>query len=693
MADPERRRLLRLAGRAAGTSMIPASIRRALAMPAKRRSGTIGDVAHVVILMQENRSFDHWFGTLAGVRGYGDRFPVPLASGQPVWYQREADGTVILPFHLDATQGNAQRVESTPHTWLDAQRAWNDGRYGHWPEHKTARSMGYYTEAELPYPFALANAFTVCDAYHAAIHGSTNPNRIFLFSGTNDPTGAGGGPVIDNRKDDLGPSADGYRWTTYAERLEAAGVSWKVYQDMADNFTNNPLEAFQSFRLAWETDRASPLVAKGLSSTLQGASLAGLREDVLAARLPQVSWIVAPAAYSSHPAPSSPVQGAWYLQAVLEALTADPEIWSRTVLLAPFDQNDGFFDHLPPPSPHSIDADGRPAGASTVDDAADRHHHPGAPDDGWPYGPGPRVPMLVVSPWSRGGWVNSETFDHTSIIRFLETRFGVPEPNISARRRAICGDLTSCFDFAQPDDSPLPPLPGTTRTAADALRASQERLARLVVPRGAAGSLPRQAPGTRPSRALPYELAVDLLPTARGLRLRIVNSGRAGAVLHLYDRRRLDAIPRRYTVEAGKVLEDRWDALPASGDYDLWLLGPNGFHRAYAGRADQAALAGPLPELRVRHAGGAGSLRLRFENSGAADCEFSLVANAYRVAAPRLVAVAAGRHVDLELPVEDHGRWYDYSVSCAAVPGFLRRFAGRVENGRPSCSDPLLGTA
>lgn len=694
----DRRAFLRMTAATAGAALLPASIQKALAIPARSRSGTIRDVEHVVILMQENRSFDHYFGTLPGVRGFGDRFTIPQASGKPIWHQRDLAGADVLPFHLDAAIGNAQRVDGTPHGWSDAHHAWNDGRYGYWPVHKRAQSMGYYQEAELPFQFALARAFTVCDAYFAAIHSSTNPNRLMLFTGTNDPDGLGGGPITDNRNDDLGPSAEGFRWTTYPERLQAAGVSWKVYQDMADNFTDNPLEGFASFREAYARDPGSPLVTRGLSSTLGNNSLDGLRADVLAGRLPQVSYIVAPAAYSEHPGPSSPVQGGWYAQSVLEALTADPEVWSRTVLLLTFDENDGFFDHLPPPSAHSIGLDGQPAGASTVDDRRDRHSGSSPLDRNWPYGPGPRVPMTVISPWSRGGWVCSETYDHTSIIRFIEARFGVMEPNISPRRRAICGDLTRCFDFATPNDTRLPAAPILSRREADAVRRAQEQLPQIAAPRGRNGQLPVQPAGIRPSRALPYELAADATVSPRGIRLDFINTGTAGAVFHVYDRLHLRELPRRYTVEAGMALADIWRPLLTDlGEYDLWLLGPNGFHRQYSGQLGALDRRAAAPEVRARHDASTGDLLVSLINNGRADCRFVLTAEAYADPTPRPITVSGGRTETLRLTLQDAGRWYDYRVQIdgerSAGNAFVRRFAGRVETGEPSISDPAMGVA
>ena len=668
MTERSRRRFLQAA---ASTTLLPAAIQRALAIPAARGSGSIQDVQHVVILMQENRSFDHYFGTLRGVRGFGDRFTIPLAGGKSVWEQTNGRRTV-LPYHLDGSRGNAQCSLDLPHTWPDAQAAWAGGRMNRWPVAKTDASMAYYREAELPVQFALADAFTLCDAYHCSLQGGTNPNRLFLFTGTNDPEGRGGGPVIDNTVDGLGPVDAGFRWTTYAERLEAAGVSWCVYQDMDDNYGDNPLVTFRSFRAA-HAGGGGPLM-KGMSSTLKGVSLDGLRRDVLGGRLPQVSWIVAPREYCEHPGPSTPVQGGWYTEQVLDALTADPAVWSKTVLLIMYDENDAFFDHMPPPAPPSRRPDGSLAGASTVDDGAERHR------DGNVYGPGPRVPLWAVSPWSRGGWVNSEVFDHTSVIRFLEARFGVMEPNIGPWRRAVFGDLTSCFDFAAADPQP-PSLRPQTKAWADEARARQRALAGIEVPAAADQRLPRQAAGVRPSRALPYRLDVAATAdAARGLlTLAFANSGSAAAVFHVYDRLRLGELPRRYTVEPGKRLDDSWRP-SGQGAYDLWVLGPNGFHRQFSGRLSVAA-AGVTLGVEGGH------LVFALRNHGDAPCEFEISQSAYRRMSVRL-AVAAGAVQAWRWNPAHDGCWYDITI---AADGLQQRYAGRLETGRHGVSDPAMG--
>lgn len=691
MSRLSRRDFLRLSASAAGVAALPQCIQTALAIPAAVRTGTIKDVEHVVILMQENRSFDHYFGTLPGVRGFGDRFVFNTPLGKPAWYQRNRQLKEMVPYHLDSSAGNAQRVSGTPHGWEDGHFAWLDGRTGAWPALKEPQSMGYYTEQELPFQFALANAFTVCDAWHSGVLSSTNPNRLFLFTGTNNPSGIGGGPAVDNTNDDLGPSADGYGWTTYAERLEAAGVSWKVYQDMDDNFTDNSLEGFVNFRRAYEnreTDPNNPLLLKGLTTNLSKNSLDGLKNDVLAGKLPQVSYIVGPAEYSEHTGPSSPVQGAWYTQQVIEALTADPAVWSKTVLLVLFDENDGFFDHMPPPCAPSVRADGTLAGASTVDDSTERYQGNAFYSRNWVMGPGMRLPAYVISPWSRGGWVNSQLFSHDSVTRFLELRFGVEEPNISPWRRAFCGDLTSCFNFATPNDGVFPQLPRLSKDAADALRHEQEQMAQVPVPADLA--LPQQAHGLRYSRSLPYELHVNATASLVGsVELAFDNTGAQGAVFHVYDQNDLLSEPRRYCVEAGKSLRDTWQQV--GENYDLWVIGPNGFHRRLQGNALLASVDAQ-PEVQVCYDIANGDVTLKMRNDGRSACTFNVSATAYRVDGPWQFTVAPGEEAEQTWALFDSAYWYDFTARVAEQPSWVRRFAGRVETGRHSFSDPAMGT-
>jgi phospholipase C len=357
---------------------------------------------------------------------------------------------------------------------------------------------------------------------------------------------------------------------------------------------------------------------------------------------------------------------------------------------------------VPSPCAPSLNADGTPAGKTTLPDSAiafERHTYPlvgstTVPNDGRVYGPGPRVPMYVISPWSRGGWVNSQVFDHTSVLRFLEARFGVKETNITPFRRAVCGDLTSAFNFATPNTEVLPVLAGSrSKAEADQLRADQQALAQIVPPVNA--QLPRQAIGTRPSRALPYELHTSARTDAVNgvMRLIFANSGKAAAVFHVYDKLNLNRLPRRYMVEPGKTLDDAWNAMADNaGLYDLWVLGPNGFHRHFKGDLN-ALRAGdaPNPEVRVCYDIANGNVYLDMRNDGKNACKFTIRAKAYRDDGPWTATVNGGATAEQLWVLAGSGQWYDFAVTCDADPNYYRRFAGRVETGQHTVSDPAMG--
>jgi phospholipase C len=680
----DRRAVLRamLASGGAAAAFMPA-IARALEIPADRRSGTIMDVDHVVILTQENRAFDHYFGSLNGVRGFGDRFAIPAPNlgervDRTVFVQPNEHGgapELIAPFHFDTKDDFALvRHDGTPHTFPDSQAAWDNGRMGAWTKAKHNHAMGHFTRDDMPFQYALAEAFTLCDAYHAATHMGTNPNRLFLWTGTNDPAGKGHGPAIDNSYDSFADpfGHGGYSWTTYPERLLAAGVSFQIYQDMADNFTDNPLAGFRKYRDARAATSGPD--AELIHRTLTTRDLDLLKADVVAGSLPAVSWIIAPAAYSEHPNPSSPLQGADYTARVLDALTANPKVWARTVFILNFDENDGLFDHVPPPAPPARDpADPtRLLGGTTIPLDDEYHvHAQGAADAAYlhrPYGLGMRVPLYAISPWSRGGYAAPDVFDHTSVIRFLETRFGVHEPNISAWRRAVCGDLTSCFDFKTPNARPF--VAALPATAALADRAGLLPLAQPFPPETLAA--PRQESGLRRRRAAHASLDVVLEQHGEKLALRLDNLGTAqAAVFHLYDALALDAAPRRYTVGAGQSLVA--DVTPtAAGLHDMFVLGPNSFHRRFTARA--ARVSTTLDR--------SGALQLR--NLAATPTEVMVSDMAYGTA-PRHLTVAPGDTMTLALDFAHSHGWYDLTVR---ADGQVVRLAGHIEDGNDSYSDP-----
>jgi phospholipase C len=448
-----RRQALRagaLGGAALGASaLLPHGlIERALAAPP--RCGSLNDIEHVVILIQENRSFDHYFGSYRGVTGFADPHVLPLSDGSGLGifaqpgYPGGFDGDHLYPFHLDSFH-NGECTNDIDHSWGPQHTYWNGGALdafvtGHEAADGAANApltMGYYTRADLDFYYALADAFTLCDHYHCSVIGPTDPNRLYSLSATLDPAGVAGGPILSTsgtRVERFGTLS----WTTMPEQLRASGISWKVYGTPDGNFGDNVLPYFKQY----QTD---PVLAAGaLTPTYPG----DFQADVAAGTLPQVSWVLAPLISSEHP-PAPEIYGEAVAADILGTLVSNPAVWGRTALFITHDENGGFFDHVPPPTAPA----GTPGESLTVSPLPSD-----ASGVAGPIGLGFRVPLLVVSPFSRGGFVCRNTFDHTSLLRFLETRFGAEVPNLTAWRRETVGDLTSAFNFVKVDPS-VPALP------------------------------------------------------------------------------------------------------------------------------------------------------------------------------------------------------------------------------------------
>jgi phospholipase C len=702
MSTTDRRDFLRVLTGITVAGALPQSIGRALALPANHRTGTIRDVEHIVILTQENRSFDHYFGSLRGVRGFGDPRPVVLPSGKSVWHQPNG-AAEVLPFHPTASNLGLQFLNGTPHGWNDAHGAWNGGKYDQWIKYKSTTTMAYLTREDIPFHYALADAFTICDDYHCSAMTPTDPNRYFMWTGWTGNDGQGGGPVISNAE-------AGYDWSTFPELLEKVGVSWKIYQDIGTgldasgywgwtdnpyigNYGDNSLLYFHQYQNA---QVGTPLYDKAKTGTniLNGGTLFDkLRADVAGNTLPQVSWIAAPEAYCEHP--NFPANyGAWYISQVLDALTSNPEVWSKTALFINYDENDGFFDHIVPPSPpQSVEQ-----GKSTVDVSIEIFQgsatYPATSYPVGPYGLGARVPMIVVSPWSKGGYVCSEVFDHTSLIQFIEKRFGPDHPGlfekqISPWRRAICGDLTSAFNFAEPD-AKVVALPDTSAfqpPAADILSAKRYPSYVPAVP--TTQTMPVQEDGLRPARPLPYELNVDGEAdfSKHAFNIGFRNTGNAGACFHVRSGN-TSAGPWTYTVEAGKSLSDTWNvASNANGEYDLSVYGPNGFLRAFKGGtgAGRANL-----DVESRYGDEGAGLELTVTNRGVAACTVSIV-NSYTNEA-FTHWLDRGQSVTKQWSLERNHGWYDLVIHVNTDQGFEQRLAGHIETGEDSASDPGIGS-
>ncbi len=820
-----------LTGAAGVAQFFPEAIRRALAI-APPEGSSWQDAEHIVILMQENRSFDHTLGTLRGVRGYNDPRAIQLPNGNPVWLQSNTEGQTYAPFHLDIKNTKATWMDSLPHSWSNQVSARNDGKFDQWlnfkrnsiPEYANMPlTMGYHTREDLPFYYALADAFTICDQNFCSSLTGTNPNRLYFWTGTvREEQHENSRAHVWNDDMDYGS----LKWSTFPERLEALGVSWKCYQNEVaidtgfrgeedpwlSNFQDNPLEFFSQYNIKLypphvgfvkkEKDRVQkdiadlqhriaalsagdttaaqlqknvdkqkkylteinnhPAVAKGLTldqlaltqqalhlkafSTNSGdpdhRSLESLtyhdegvvrsmkapkgdvlhefRQDVATGKLPTVSWLSAPENFSDHP--SAPWYGAWYVSEVMDILTHNPEIWKKTIFILAYDENDGYFDHIPPftaPHPHKEGTGKVSAGIDTSVDyvthaqAQERNGFPEPFDRECPIGLGFRVPLIIASPWSRGGWVNSQVFDHTSTLQFLEKflslKLGrtVREDNISDWRRLVCGDLTSVF---RPYHAGT--MADTDFLHKDAFLESIHKASFRPLPNDfKALYSTRQEAGSRSSCALPYCITVDGELSAERSRFEIefTNDGKpfgdktAGAPFNVYAPGRYAVADQpdkmeslrtwAYGVRPGDRLTDAWPLSAFDGSrYQLRVYGPNGFFREFKGDAGDPLIRirfGYEPSGGVHPFSGNGVLKLN--NNGDA-CMVVIVDHAYNGEYPAR-ALAAGEQTVVTLPLAKSQGWYDFSVRVKGHDGFEKRFAGRIETGRDSISDPYMGQA
>ena len=833
-----RREFIRKAALLAGSTglsyALPASIRTAMAIDPAAGS-TYLDAEHVVFLMQENRSFDHCFGTLQGVRGFNDPRAITLPDNNLAWLQTNAAGETYAPFRLDIKNTSATWMSSLPHSWTNQVDARNGGRYDKWLDEKRSGhkpysnmplTMGYYTREDIPFYYALADAFTICDQHFCSALTGTTPNRLYFWSGTIRSA------QHENAKANVWNEDADYdtlvNWKTYPERLEENGIPWKIYQndlsvpggftDEQDawmaNFGDNPLEYFEQYNVKLSARYISylqqqlaalPPAISGLEHRLadgsgkeleemkaklsqqkrllekireeaviytaekykalspqeknlhekafssnskdpnfyqltqlnyqhenklhevtipKGDVLHQFREDVAGNRLPTVSWLVAPENFSDHP--SSAWYGAWYISEVLDILTKNPEVWKKTIFVLTYDENDGYYDHIPPfvaPDPAqpqtgktSAGIDARSEYVSMEQERrrtgfAERHMRESA------IGLGYRVPMVIASPWSRGGWVNSQVFDHTSSLQFLEkflahkTGKKIIETNISSWRRAICGDLRSVF---RPS--------GNTKTATPAFIArdtfiesihqakfrqlpsafkqlTQAEINQVNQSPNASSLMAQQERGTRPSCALPYELYADALakPGAATVQL-ILKAGNgqfgkeaAGSPFTVYAPGSYageKCSNRSYAVAAGEAVSDEWNTAGFdNGLYHLRVYGPNGFFREFGG--------GPgSPALDVSCSYRKGNVVVKLINrSTETPCTIRLTGNAYKTAEQTrsLGMQVANNHGVIIVDTQQSGGWYDFSLNTSGDLHYIRRYAGRIETGEAGISDPAMG--
>jgi phospholipase C len=814
-----RRDFLKLAALVAGgTGLRPGlleAIQKAAAIDPAAET-TYLDAEHVVILMQENRSFDHCFGSLQGVRGFNDPRAIALPNGNYVWLQTNDQGETYSPFNLNMRGTNATGTGSLPHTWTDQLDARNGGKHDRWlsskksekPEYREVPlTLGFYSREDLPFYYALADAFTICDQNFCSSLTGTTPNRLHLWTGTiRDPQNRNSSARTRNEDLDYGVPA---QWTTFPERLEDNGLSWKIYQnelsvgvgfdDEEDawlaNFGDNPMEWFTQYQVRFHPTRMSFLPKRieqiqmeikeerdekklaSLHSELpealehlekytpekyarlraeqksihekafttntgdpryhvlapmdyvdgavrrtirvpQGDVLYQFRKDVRTGNLPTVSWIVAPENFSDHPV--SPWYGAWYVSEVLDILTQNSEIWKKTIFILCYDENDGYFDHIPPFVPPTPDRSDTGLCSKTIDPEMefvrldeDERHHAAHIARGGPIGLGYRVPLIIASPWSRGGMVNSQVFDHTSILQFLEKllshRTGkiIRETNISAWRRAVCGDLTSVFrhysregpitqSFAEGAFIQKTHSSTFQKDVTGYRPLTAEEIAQINRNPMSSPHLPAQEPGTRPSCALPYELYVDgnLSEDRTSFRIRFEAANlffgkrAVGSPFLVYGKPEFN--PRSYAVVAGDSLTDSWELKDFGSErYSLKVYGPNGFFRQFAGDAND-------PPIRVEFGyessarGLTGNATLKLMNDSDLPVDVLITDAAYKTPSRPRKLRARSRVTVVHALSSSHG-WYDLTITTPGTDRYFKRYAGRVETGKVTTTDPAMG--
>ena len=796
-----------LAGATAATSTLPASIQRALAIEAPVGS-TYLDAEHIVFLMQENRSFDHCFGRLRGVRGFNDPRAITLPNGLPVWAQTNAKGETYVPFRLDIQHTKATWMGSLPHSWKDMVYARNAGKMDTWLEAKKAGNpeyrhipltMGYYDREDIPFYYAFADAFTVCDQHFCSSLTGTSANRSYFWSGNvrEEPHNGDSTAHVENGQlvyKEIG-------WKTYPERLQEAGISWRQYQnelslpvdfegeeeDWLANFTNNNLEFHRQYHVRFHPahrtylEKLAAKLEKELAATRtddeiwqkkrnrlaavktdlvkytdanfealseiereihqrafttntgdpdyhrlatihytdeggekhvevpKGDIFHQFRKDVSEGNLPTVSWLTAPCNFSDHP--GAPWYGAWYISEALDILTKNPEVWKKTIFILTYDENDGYFDHIPPfvpPRPGDGDDGAVAKGIDTAVDyvtAAQEKVRSGNPDTTLdsPIGLGFRVPLVVASPWTKGGWVNSEVFDLTSPLQFLEhflekkTGKRITETNISGWRRLVCGDLTSIFRPASAVDAPPLEALGRNAYVERIFSAKMKGLPgnyKRVDP--ATPQWPQQEPGTKPACAIPYNPTVtaglDVAGSSLSMRFALEGGMSKTKTVGVPFRVQAavpylpDALPGRtwnFAVRGGEPLDYSWPLNAfADGKYHVQVHGPNGFFREFKGGALE-------PGLQVDVMADANTGNLTVVCTSATNLQLHIRDVSYNRPAQQLLVAPTTAPLRVDLPATNG--WYDISVEVTGFPDFYQRFAGHVETGKPSITDPLMG--
>ena len=786
---------------------------------------------HLFIFMQENRFIDHSFGTLKGVRGFNDPRAIRLPNNNKVFLQTNPKGETFAPFRLDLKETNATWMSSLPHSWENQVDARNEGKYDQWLQAKPSGhaeykemplTLGYYDREDIPFYYALADAFTVCDQNFCSSLTGTTPNRLYLWSGTiREKPSFEAKANVKNEDIDYGKWA---YWKSFPERLEEAGIPWRIYQNEISltsgfegeqdawlgNFTDNPIEWFDQYKVkfapeyhayllkvkdlipnrisdlksslpslvgqelektkrelanlesflevlkvdiveytpenfkklsdfqksihqkAFSNNRANAdyreLVTveyddNGTKRTLElpkSDVLHQFRKDVNEDKLPAVSWLVAPENFSDHP--GAPWYGAWYVSEVMEILTKNPEIWKKTIFILAYDENDGYFDHVPPfvPPHHLKPETGKvSAGIDTSVEHVNIEHekkrkykNPEKDARESPIGLGFRVPLVIASPWSRGGQVCSEVFDHTSVLQFLEKfvskkyKKEVKEENISDWRRTVCGDLTSVFkpysgekivslDFvkkvpfiASIHAAKFKKLPNNYKAL------SPEEVAEANVSPQKSAWMPRQEKGIKPACALPYELYVegkerdDKFEITFKVGRQLFGDKSAGCPFVVYFREKGELKTRNYALKAGDIITDIW--MLDSEKFKFEVYGPNGFYRAFKVNVETNGFESKLWYQEGKDRKPNGNVDLEIKNISGKTIQIEVIDLAYKTGT-KVLTFTKNEYKKVPLDLSKSHSWYDFLVRVKGSKEAGWHYAGHVETGKPSFTDPQMG--
>ena len=772
-----------LAGASGISGNLSASVAKALSINAESGS-TFYDAEHVVFLMQENRSFDHMFGKLKGVRGFNDPHPHIQPNGNKVWLQKDGKGFTYAPFHIDINKTKITWQGGLPHSWNDQVAARNGGHYDRWVPIKTAMSLAYYDRNDIPFYYDLADAFTVCDQHFCSSLTGTTPNRLFFFTGTIRGENSKNETAVVQNDQAESQNNTFVDWPTFQETLEDHGVDWRIYQneiwtaklpgeidDWLGNYGDNPIEYISRHQVKLSayfrkngdqtvtphltpaevqekynqlSHREKNLIDKafqtnisqddylelapftftndeGKSETInipKGDIFYQFRKDVDSGKLPAVSWLVAPQRFSDHT--SSPLYGSWYVSEALNILTKNPEVWKKTIFVLTYDENDGYFDHQPPfvvPNPKDPMSGKVSEG---IDYDPDYEHRKGSP-----IGLGYRVPLVIASPWSKGGFVNSQVFDHTSSLMFLEKWLkkksgkDVKSNNISDWRRNFCGDLTSVFRPYFEEEIKSPPFLNRANviTAIGNARnkppqVSPSALAPADITKintyenfdvKTSIEAPKQEKGTKPACALPYQLMADANVGNGYLNIsfRAANAHFGSAFANVGSPFNMASLSK-FKGQQGKI----WSFGVKAGDtitekisirdfeehmYDLNISGPNGFFRHFKGSAEDDQVSVQVqPEYSRLSKKPTGDAVITLENRGGIILNLKIVDNKYK-AQQILISVKPKAVENIKVKAAKSGCWYDFTITQANNSIYNHRYSGKIETGDVSTSDPFMG--